>query len=388
MNWKHSLLALGLAVSLPCVSFEVDDYQTYQRLQMQLQKDPLTTLSAIERFVQQVQSSDQQSQQMAAHLQLQACVALNRYDCAAVAVESLLRLNQDKARKPELLNLSAQLHYQTQSYNTVIERVDNWFVAMQAIEENASAIQSAELYSLKAYSLFHRQAYRDAAKAMERAVEYQNTEQRERFLLALYQQQGDWHNANRVLRWLVSQYAENAEYWEKYAYSFLKLDQEKQAVNALGSAYKANRLPQQSMMLYAQLLLRFHAPDRAIQVLEQHPQLSDHPRYQPLLTQSYLLARDKVKAAEWLAKSEKKDTYALQGLLAYQQGNWQQAADLFKRLEASHENNHYWLLLAAISEFELKRWDSARDSFQRLAGTRYHELATQWLSQIDYLTRE
>ncbi|GAB2646249.1 tetratricopeptide repeat protein [Vibrio panuliri] len=386
MNWKNSLLVLCLVSSLSFASSEARHYQTYQRLQMQLQQNPLATLSAIELFVKQVQSADKQSQQMAAYLQLQACIALNRYPCAATAVESLLALNQDKARQPDLLKLSAQLHYQTESYQTVIERVNSWLVTTQAMEQKPLATQYAELYSLKAYGLFHQHAYRKAADAMELAVGYQRTEQREVFLLGLYQQLTDWHNVNRVLRSLVSQYAQNADYWEKYAYSFLKLEREQQAVNALGSAYKADRLPQRSIILYAQLLLRFHAPAQAVKVLEQNRQLSENPSYQPLLTQSYLLARDRRKAAEWLAKSDKKDSYATRGLLAYQQGNWREAAELFKRLDGSKKSNHYWLLLAAISEFELKHWASARASFQRLAGTSYDELASQWLSQIDYLT--
>lgn len=386
MNWKNSFIVLCLFSSLSWASGEARHYQTYQRLLVQLQKDPVATLAAIELFTKQAASADDQSKQMAAYLQLQACITLNRYRCAAKAVETLLALNQDETRKPELLKLSAQLHYQTQRYNTVINNVQQWLNLSQSQEVSPPAKNWAEMYSLQAYGQFYLQAYRPAIAAIERAIKHQKTEQRELFALGLYQQQKDWRNVNRVLKSLVSAHAYKAEYWEKYAYSFLKLDQQKQALHALGSAYKAGNLPQRSIILYAQMLLRFNAPDRAVNVLEAHPNLASNAIYNSLLTQSYLLARDKENAAKWLAKSTQKDADITRGLLAYQQGQWQQVVTLFSSLDAAKKRNHYWLLLAAISEFELQRWQQARVAFERLAGTHYDELATQWLSQIEYLT--
>lgn len=387
MNWKNSLLVLCLFSAFSWASTDARHYQNYQRLQLQLQKDPAAALPAIELFVQQVQLADDQTKMMAAYLQLQACIATNRYRCATTGVETLLSLNQDETRKTELLKLSAQLHYQIQSYATVSARVNDWRAVTYSLKIPPQAKEWAELYSLKAYALYHQQEYLPAIRAMEEALTYQVNEPRQLFVLGLYQRQADWHNVNRVLKSLVSRYANKAEYWEKYAYSFLKLEQDQQAMNALGSAYKSGRLPQRSILLYAQMLLRFNAPERAAKVLEETPSLALMPDYNELLTQSYLLARDKQKAAQLLARADHQDTVATRGMLAYQQGQWQQAAALFQRLDSNQKHNHYWLLLAAISEFELKRWKHARLAFQQLAGTRYEELAEQWLSQIDYLTQ-
>ena len=384
MNWKNSLILLCLVSSV--ATADAKYYQTYQRLQMQLQNDPAATLVAIELFENQVLSADSESQQMALYLHLQACIALNCYSSAARSVERLLELNQQADRQPDLLKLSAQLHYQLQQYKTVVARVDGWLASSEQKKVKPSIVQYAELYSLKAYSLYSQQHLRTAVNAMERAISYQTTEERQQFLLGLYQQMDDWPKANQVLKQLVTQFIYKTEYWEKYAYSFLKLGQDKQALNALGSAYKSNRLPQRSIMLYAQLLLRYQAPHRATQVLEAHPKLASHPSYSSLLSQSYLLSRDRQKAAEWLAKSEQKNSFATQGLLAYQQGQWQKAIKLFSHLDESKKNNQYWYLLAAISEFELKRWPAAHKAFERLAGTQYDELSKQWLSQINYLT--
>ncbi len=388
MNWKNSFILLCLFSSLSWASGEARHYQTYQRLQMQLQQDPSATLPAIELFSKQVASADSQSKQMATYLQLQACIALNRYSCAANAVETLLALNQDETRKPELLKLSAQLHYQTQSYKTVINNVEQWVSLVQPQEVLPPEKDWAEMYSLQAYGQFYLRAYSSAIVAIERAIKHQKTEQRELFALGLYQQKKDWRNVNRVLKSLVSAHSYKAEYWEKYAYSFLKLDQQKQALHALDSAYKAGKLPQRSIILYAQILLRFNAPYRAANVLKSHPSLANHTIYNSLLTQSYLLARDKENATKWLAKSTRKDTNIIRGLLAYQQGQWQQVVTLFSALDVTKKRNHYWLLLVAISEFELQHWQQARGAFKRLAGTQYDELAAQWLSQINYLTSE
>ena len=69
MNWRNSLGLLLLVSSLTWASADVKHYQTYQRLDRQLQQNPLTTLPAIELFVQQVTSADNQAQQMASYLQ-------------------------------------------------------------------------------------------------------------------------------------------------------------------------------------------------------------------------------------------------------------------------------------------------------------------------------
>ena len=388
MNWRNSLGLLLLVSSLTWASADVKHYQTYQRLDRQLQQNPLTTLPAIELFVQQVTSADNQAQQMASYLHLQVCMTLNRYACAVQAADHLLALNHADGRKPELLKLSAQLHYQTQDYQMVSSRVNQWLAIAATLQQTPVANQWAELYALKAYSYYHQQLDMLAITAMEQAISYQINQQRQLFVLGLYQQQRDWHNVNRVLHSLVSQYADNAEYWERYAYSFLKLEQESLAIHVLGSAYKAGRLPCRSIVLYAQMLLRFNAPQRAAKVLEENPSLGELPIYNALLTQSYLLSRDKQKASEWLARRDNKESDITRGLLAYQQGQWQQAIALFKPLDMSDKRNHYWLLLTAISEFELQRWNAARTTFQRLAGTRYDETSTQWLSQIDYLTKD
>lgn len=387
MNWKNSLIVLWLISSVTWASTDARHHQTYQRLQMQLQKDPLAALEAIELFEKQVQSAQPQSKQMAAYLHLQACIALNRYACAARAADALILLNQQADRQSELLKLSAQLHYQIQNHQVVIDRVDQWLAVSRAAEVKPEAGIYAELYSLKAYSLYNQQHLRLAVNEMERAVNHQATEQRQRFMMGLYQQLDDWANVNRVLAMLVTGYANNADYWEKYAYSFLKLERDHQALNVLGSAYKSHRLPQRSIILYAQMLMRFQAPNRAVQVLESHPELLSTPSYATLLAQGYLLSKDRVKAAEWLAKSGKKNSHVTRGLIAYQQGHWQQAIAQFSHLDANKRSNHYWFLLSAISEFELKRWAEARSAFKRLSGTEYDALSKQWLSQIEYLTR-
>ncbi|MET2955254.1 hypothetical protein ABXV17_17385 [Vibrio harveyi] len=385
MSWKNSFILLCLVSSFSWASVEPEHYKTYQRLQIQLQKDPVEALTAIKLFTKQVQSADDQSKQMAAYLQLQACIALNRYGCAAESVESLLDLNQDSSRHADLLKLSAQLHYQTQSYKNVVVRVRQWLVENESADKAYSNKDQAEMYALQGYSFYYLSSYASAVEAIEQSIHFERTEQRQVFVLGLYQQNKDWQNVNRVLQDLVSDYAQKSEYWEKYAYSFLKLGQEEQALKALGSAYKSARLPKRSVILYAQMLLRFNAPDRAAKVLEAHPDLESHIIYQRLLTQSYLLARDKKKAEFWLSKSDNKEAYATRALLAYQQGEWLKAISLFEHLDPNNKSNHYWLLLSAISEFELRRWDNAKQAFARLKGTNYDQLAEQWLSQIDYL---
>ncbi|MDA0149960.1 tetratricopeptide repeat protein [Vibrio sp. LaRot3] len=387
MNWKNSLLLVLVLFSSAVSANEARYYQTYQRLQAQLQKDPLATLQAVELFEKQVASADKSSQQMAAYLHVQACIALNRYQCAARSVERLLNLTEQADKKQQLARLSAQLHYQTQDYTTVIKRAGQWLSYKYEAKDKPKSADYAELYSLKAYSLYNREQFKSAASAMEQGVRYQATEQRYRFLLGCYQQLKNWRKVNSVLSKMVERYSGKSEYWEKYAYSFLKLDNDKKALAVLGSAYKAKRLPERSILLYSQLLLRHEAAIRAVKVLESHPELAKHDHYAPLLTQSYLLARDKQKAAQWLAKSNKKNSYTTRGLLAYQQGQWQQAIEMFSHLDAKKKSNHYWFLLVAISEFEMKRWPQARQAFKRLEGTQYKELAKQWLVQIDYLTQ-
>ena len=386
MNWKSSLLMACLVSFATQASTNTAHYQTYQRLQMQLHKDPARTLEAIELFNSQVQQADRQSKEMASYLHLQACIALNRYHCAALAVNKLIVLVSDSNKKPELLKLSTQLHYQNENYALTIERAKQWMKATSSVTPLPSTKDSAEIYSLEGYAHYHLKNFDNAISSMEHAIEIEKTESRQLFILSLYQQQSDWKNVNRVLGSLVEEYSANPNYWERYAYSFLKLGDSNLALATLGSAYKSQRLPKKAVLLYAQLLVTFQAPQKAISVLEQHPELINNPLYARILTQSSLLARDHQKAEHWLKQSGPKGAKFTLGMVAYQQGNWRQVINLFKDLDPNKKSNHYWLLLSAISQFELRDWQQARIAFSHLSGTEYDQLSGQWISQIDYLS--
>lgn len=385
MNWKSSLLMACLVSFATQASTNTAHYQTYQRLQMQLHKDPARTLEAIELFNSQVQQADRQSKEMASYLHLQACIALNRYHCAALAVDKLIVLVSDLNKKPELLKLSIQLHYQNENYALTIERAKQWVKATSSITPLPSTKDSAEIYSLEGYAHYHLKSFNNAISSMERAIEIEKTEPRQLFILSLYQKKSDWENVNRVLRSLVEEYSSNPNYWERYAYSFLKLGDANLALGTLGSAYKSRRLPKKAILIYAQLLVTFQAPQKAISVLEQNPELINNPLYARILRQSSLLARDHQKAEYWLKQSESKGAQFTRGMLAYQQGKWQQVINIFKDLDPSQKSNHYYLLLSAISQFELREWQQARIAFSCLSGTKYDLLSAQWISQIDYL---
>ncbi|MEG3223792.1 hypothetical protein PD716_24625 [Vibrio gigantis] len=352
---------------------------------MQLHKDPARTLEAIELFNSQVQQADRQSKEMASYLHLQACIALNRYHCAALAVDKIIALVSDLNKKPELLKLSTQLHYQNENYALTIERAKQWVKATSSVTPLPSTKDSAEIYSLEGYAHYHLKSFNNAISSMGRAIEIEKTEPRQLFILSLYQKKSDWENVNRVLRSLVEEYSSNPNYWERYAYSFLKLGDANLALGTLGSAYKSRRLPKKAILIYAQLLVTFQAPQKAISVLEQNPELINNPLYARILRQSSLLARDHQKAEYWLKQSESKGAQFTRGMVAYQQGKWQQVINIFKDLDPSQKSNHYYLLLSAISQFELREWQQARIAFSRLSGTKYDLLSAQWISQIDYL---
>ncbi|AGH82352.1 tPR domain protein component of TonB system [Psychromonas sp. CNPT3] len=388
MNWKNSLLFVCFYCSFSSVLASTSqNYQTYQRLQMQLQQDALHTLPALYLFEKQVQRDDIKAKKMSYHLLIQACISLQRYACASHYVDIMLGIIEPSQNKTQLLRLATQLHYQIQEYSMVIDKAQQWLTSLNALKNRPSHTLVADIYTLKSYSYYYQLNFDKALLAIKNAIKNKATEGRYLFLLNIHKKRKDKVESHQVLKYLVSHYPNKKQYWEQYSQSFLQLKQEKKALDTLGSAYKAKRLSEHNILLYTLLLLKNNAPNRAVIILEENPNLEKKKEYQQLLTQAYLNSRDTDKAALWLEKYSENDKISTQALLAYQQGKWEKCIQLTKRLDKHHSNRDYWSLLQAMSYFELQRWEQSQKIFTQLLETPYKNVSKSWIKQILYLTQ-
>ena len=390
MNWKNSLLFVCFYCSCCSVLASTSqNYQTYQRLQMQLQlqQDALHTLPALYLFEKQVQRDDIKAKKMSYHLLIQACISLQRYACASHYVDLMLGIMEPSQNKTQLLRLATQLHYKTQEYSMVIDKAQQWLTSLNALKNRPSNTLVADIYTLKSYSYYYQLNFDKALLSIKNAIKNKATEGRYLFLLNIHKKRKDNVESHQVLKYLVSHYPNKKQYWEQYSQSFLQLKQEKKALDTLGSAYKAKRLSEHNILLYTLLLLKNNAPNRAVIILEENPNLAKQKEYQQLLTQAYLNSRDTDKAALWLEKYSANDKLSTQALLAYQQGKWEKCIQLTKRLDKQHSNRDYWYLLQAMSYFELQRWEKSQKIFTQLLETPYKNVSKSWIKQILYLTQ-
>lgn len=395
MNLKNSLLFCCILFSTPLLASNA--LQRYQQLQFQLQREPAAALKAIESFQRQYAEGSDSEQQMAAYLHLQACISLKDYQCAAQQTRLLLTLPVTVLQQRDLYKLGAQLNYQQSEYRQSLEYSKLWLQLAANLQEQQqeqelkpSASEFATMHSLTSYAEFQLQHLPQATEQMRLALDWEVTENRQHFLQSLYQRQQRLPEEEQLLRQMIAAYPDRSLYWERLGHNLQQQGQERESLNVLSSAYKAGQLPTRSIPLLAQLLMLHQAPGRAADLLEQHSEaLAQHSSYKPLLSQAYLLSRQRDKALSLLQKSNEtqgQKSLPLRAQLAYSLGQWPLAQQLLSQLRQQDADNRYWQLLLALSHYEAGQLQQAKALLKEINQGEYQTTAAQWLDQINYLS--
>ncbi|TVL11967.1 hypothetical protein AYI82_01775 [Shewanella algae] len=395
MNLNNSLLFCCILFSAPLLASNA--LQRYQQLQFQLQRDPAAALKAIESFQRQYAEGSDSEQQMAAYLHLQACISLKDYQCAAQQTRLLLALPVTALQQRDLYKLGAQLNYQQSEYRQSLEYSKQWLQLAANLQEQQQeqelkpgATEFATMHSLASYAEFQLQHLPKATEQMRLALDWEVTETRQHFLQSLYQRQQRLAEEEQLLRQMIAAYPDRPLYWERLGHNLQQQGQEQESLNVLSSAYKAGQLPTRSIPLLAQLLMLHQAPGRAADLLKQHSEaLAQHSSYKPLLSQAYLLSRQRNKALSLLQKSSQtqgQKSLPLRAQLAYSLGQWPLAQQLLSQLRQQDVDNRYWQLLLALSHYEAGQLQQAKTLLKEINQGEYQTTAAQWLNQINYLT--
>lgn len=395
MNLKNSLLFCCILFSAPLLASNA--LQRYQQLQFQLQRDPGAALKAIESFQCQYAKGSDNEQQMAAYLHLQACINLKDYQCAAQQTRQLLALAVTTLQQRDLYKLGAQLNYQLSEYRQSLEYSKQWLQLAAKLQEQQQeqelkpgATEFATMHSLASYAEFQLQHLPQATEQIHLALDWEVTETRQHFLQSLYQRQQRLPEEEQLLRQMIAAYPDRPFYWERLGHNLQQQGQERESLNVLSSAYKAEQLPTRSIPLLAQLLVLHHAPGRAADLLEQHSEvLAQHSSYKPLLSQAYLLSRQRDKALSLLQKSSQtqgQKSLPLRAQLAYSLGQWPLAQQLLSQLHQQDADNRYWQLLLALSHYEAGQLQQAKTLLKAINQGEYQTTAAKWLNQINYLS--
>ncbi|MCW7556276.1 hypothetical protein NX722_27330 [Endozoicomonas gorgoniicola] len=394
MNWKNKWLLLTLILcATSAVSANMQ--QRYQQLGLLLQKDPVAALPLIERFKKQHANGSPQAQKAGHYLLLQACITLQKYACATEESLALLTLPVTSQQKLTLYKLTAQLLFQQKQYQQSLDYAKQWLdftpnTSNSEEDQTRETLERAQVATLAAYGAYHTGQLVNAIDFMVAAIALEQTEQRQLFLLTLYEQRQMKPEAESLLRTLVHLYPDNPLYWERLGYNLYQQDKSDAALNVLSSAFKAHRLPLRSVTLLARLLLNANAPARAAVVLEQNlDRLGEKTGYRSMLAQAYLLSRQQRKALKLLNESNdssQKNTLALRSQLAYSLGHWPEAIQFLEQQIKKEPENQYWLLLQSLAYYENNQLEKARTLLEKVTQKEYLASAQQWISQIDYLT--
>lgn len=390
ITMRQLLIILLFFISLPTSANEQLHYQTYQRLQAKLAANSQAALPEIRAFSRQVERGSVNSRKMAAYLMLQACVDTNKYACALKQTSTLLSLEPEKDAERKLILMKAQLAYQLENYQLAADSAQKW---LNFSLKSESESDRATMWSLRAYSLEKLHSPASAESAIRRAIAIEATENRYRFLLSLLELQNKDRESNRLLEKLVNLYPARSEYWERLAYSQLKLGRNEKALLVFDSLYKQQRLPERSLVTLVQLKLEQGAAVSAEQILAQHrSQLIKTEGYHDLYIQSLLLSQQHTKLINYLeANTVSSRNKQLSAQLAFGHQRWQ---TVVRKLDGYFDNNtkplskqdQHLLLIRAMSYVELENWQRAKADFIRLSDTPLATYASQWISQIKYLS--
>ncbi len=314
------------------------------------------------------------------------------YPKAIGAYEKMIAIEDAEPRMiTNIMYNLAQLYMATEQYQKSISTMNNWLKRTES--------PTPEAYLIIGQAYYQLENYKQSLPAIERAVNMAIEAGKEpkenwyQLLRALYYELNQKVKAKDILEILTSRYNKK-DYWLQLSQIYGELQREDDQLSAIEVAYRAGYLDRGAELEnLAQLFLYRGVPYKAAKVMEKGMNSGaiekDEKNYETL-SRAWLNSMEYKKALDPLgkaaAKSEDGELY-LRLARVYTQLNEPKNAveavsNAIRKGDLKRTDDAY--ILKGMAEFELERYDSARNSFQNAAKSKRSEkMANNWIKYIN-----
>lgn len=227
----------------------------------------------------------------------------------------------------------AQLYSTQEKYADACVALKIWMDLAEQISPESMVMMANVLAQLgkKSEALkYVNQAIIDSERPQEKWLQ---------FALALNHELGQFQNSLKLLIHLTSLYPQHSKYWKQLAGTYLSLNDDKKALATMELAYKQGYLMEESDLInLASLYIYLDMPRIATEILEKEIKLlrvSESPKNLEILSQGYLLAREREKSLMTLNKAASKsssgDSFSKIGMLHLENEEWEMAISAFNK---------------------------------------------------------
>ena len=218
-------------------------------------------------------------------------------------------------------------------------------------------------------------------------------------LLALLQRLEHAKQLNKHLQIAVIDFPESKDYWERLAYSYLSLEQNKAALSTLAITRNQGLLTAQGYRVLASLYLQQQQPRLAADVYiegAENKLLSLDLAYYKGLSNAWLMARERSEALDVLAQAERAGIKLAkheqqQAQLFYLEARWAEAelayialldSDVASKDQKTLLMTDKWRFLLAVSQIEQGKKAQAKANLLLLQSPQYQGYSKGWLAQL------
>lgn len=376
----------------------------------------------IKLFYQQQSTHSLERQLLASNLYLQVLLMQQNYSQSYQVVESLLSQSLSQQQQLTFHQLAGQLAAQfkdasdasSTQWSLVEKHFTAWFSILKKLDKKQrsnykiSEKQEASNAALLAQAFYLQHKLNEALFPAKQAYNlFPKEEPYLKLLLALLQGLEKYKELNQYLQIAVIDFPQSEDYWHRLAYSYLSLDNNELALSTLAITRNQGLLNTQGYKILASLYLQLQQPRLAADVyLEgaKNKRLEKDESYYEILTNAWLMARDRKQALNLLASAKKAGFQSnkqeqQQAQLLYLEGRWEEAEVAYKSLLRNHiedktqsttkqqDKNKLtidkWHFLLAMSQIEQNKKTQAKASLLTLQTKQYQGYAKEWIAQLE-----
>ncbi len=371
-------------------------------------------------FYQQQLAHSVERQLLASNLQLQILLGQQNYKQGYQVVTRLLSLSLELEQQLTFQQLAAQLaaslsspananktpDTNKKSWALVTQHLNAWFLLVDKLDDKQRETykitkdQQASNAALLAQGYYLQDKLIAALAPSKRA--YKLAPKKESYLqllLALLQRLEHSKQLNKHLQIAVVDFPQSKDYWERLAYSYLSLEQNKAALSILAITRNQGLLTAQGYRVLASLYLQQQQPRLAADVYIEGAEkklLSLDLAYFKGLSDAWLMARERSKALDVLAQAKRAGIKLAkheqqQAQLLYLEARWSEAElayaalldlDVTNKDQKTLLKTDKWRFLLAVSQIEQGKKNQAKDNLLLLQTKQYQGYSKGWLGQL------
>jgi len=365
-------------------------------------------------FYQQQLNHSTERQLLASNVQLQVLLSQQRYRAGYQVVSQLLSLSLAPEQQLTFQQLAAQLaaslipstsanqSLNNKSWALVTQHLTAWFTLVDKLDAkqresyNISNDQQASNAALLAQGYYLQDQLTAALAPAKRAYKLvPKNESYLKLLLALLQRLDQDQQLNKHLEIAVVDFPQSKDYWERLAYSYLALEQNKPALSTLAITRNQGLLTAQGYRILASLYLQQQQPRLAAAVYLEGAKkklLLPDSAYFKGLSNAWLMARERSKALAVLAQAtdagiELARHEEQRAQLLYLAARWADAELAYAALLVQGVENKgqktllmtdKWRFLLAVSQFEQGKKTQAQHNLLLLKTKQYQGYSKGW----------